>query len=71
MPRATLSCHGALSCLEPRYPGVYGYLKDDKRGPPPRCYQGRSFFRNVPRPPNGWKGYPRDDTDNGGELPKK
>ena len=56
--------------------GVYGYLKGDKRDPPPHdeysynSGQGHRFFRGVPRPPNRWKGYSLEETDNGGELPK-
>ena len=51
--------------------GVYSYLKGDKRDTPPHTYYlGHRFFRDIPRPPNRWKGYSLDDTNNGGELPK-
>jgi len=54
--------------------GVFEYLNGDTRDPPPEkgyynCYNARRF-RNVPRPPDGWKGLPLEKTNNGSELPK-
>ena len=50
--------------------GLYAYLNGDTREPVDgtHMYEARAF-RNVPRPPDGWKGLPADKTNNGGELP--
>jgi len=54
--------------------GYFEYLNGDTRDPPPdKCYYNYYHvrrFRDVPRPPDGWKGLPLEKTNNGGELPK-
>lgn len=57
--------------------GLFAYLNGDTRDPPHLAAPARSqydfyparVFHDVPRPPDGWKGLPLEETNNGGELP--